>query len=257
MMHADRGILPLIAAALTAVSLVLPPRVAAVALAVVVSVASLAASQRVNFRTEDGVLIAATWYEPSSRPAPAVIFVHMLTRSRRDWEQVASRLASEGVGALIIDLRGHGDSTGALARSETPNYASLALDIKAARRYLSSRADVQQSRVGLAGASLGANVAALHAAADASITSLALLSPSLDYRGVRIEQALRTFGGRPALFVASDDDAYALRSVRELEKTGGGIREALILNRAGHGTNMLARDGDLGRRLVDWFRRTL
>jgi pimeloyl-ACP methyl ester carboxylesterase len=229
----------------------------AIGLAVVAGAATIAAAQRVNFRTDDGVLIAATWYEPSSRPAPAVIFVHMLTRSRRDWEQVASRLASEGVGALIIDMRGHGDSTGAVPGSETPDYSSLALDIKAARRYLSTRADVQQSRVGLAGASLGANVAALHAAADASISSLALLSPSLDYRGVRIEQALRKFGGRPALFIASDDDAYAMRSVRELEKAGGGIREALILNHAGHGTNMLGRDGDLGRHLVDWFRRTL
>ena len=229
----------------------------AIGLAVVAGVATLAASQRVSFRTDDGVTIAATWYEPSSRPAPAVIFVHMLTRTRRDWEHVASRLASEGIGALIIDLRGHGDSTGGVPRSETPDYSSLALDVKAARRYLSTRADVQQSRVGLAGASLGANVAALHAAADGSITSLVLLSPSLDYRGVRIEQALRKFGGRPALFVASDDDPYAMRSVRELEKTGGGLREALILNRAGHGTNMLGRDGDLGRRLVDWFRRTL
>jgi dienelactone hydrolase len=257
MMHADRGILPLIAAALTAVSLVFPPRVGAIALALAAGAATLAASQRVSFRTDDGVVIAATWYEPSSRPAPAVILVHMLTRTRRDWEPVASRLASDGIGALIIDLRGHGDSTGAVSRSESPDYSSLVLDVKAARRYLSTRADVQQSRVGLAGASLGANLAAAHAAADASIASLALLSPSLDYRGVRIEQALRKFGGRPALFVASDDDPYAMRSVRDLEKTGGGIREALILNRAGHGTNMLGRDGDLGRRLVDWFRRTL
>ncbi len=232
-------------------------RTVAIGLAVIAGVVAVAAAQRVNFRTEDGVLIAATWYEPSSRPAPAVNFVHMLTRSRRDWEQVASRLASEGVGALIIDMRGHGDSTGAVPRADAPDYSSLALDIKAARRYLSTRADVQQSRVGLAGASLGANVAALHAAADASIASIALLSPSLDYRGVRIEQALRKFGGRPALFIASDDDAYAVRSVRELGKTGGGVREALILNRAGHGTNMLGRDGDLVHRLVDWFRRTL
>ena len=215
------------------------------------------AAQRVTFRTDDEVVLAASWYEPSSRPAPAVILLHMLSRSRRDWEPVASRLAAEGVGALAVDFRGHGDSTGQLAGGPAPDYTALLLDVKAARRYLATRGDVQPSRVGLAGASLGANVAALHAAGDAAIISLALLSPSLDYRGLRIEQALRQFGARPALLVGSNDDPYAARTVRELEKSGGGLREPLILDQAGHGTLMLARDADLARRLVDWFKRTL
>jgi dienelactone hydrolase len=221
------------------------------------AVAPPAAAQRVSFRTDDGVVLAASWYEPSSRPAPAVIFLHMLSRSRRDWEPVAAQLASEGVGALAVDFRGHGESTGQVGGAAALDYTSLILDVKAARRYLATRGDVQQSRVGLGGASLGANVAALHAAGDPSIASLALLSPSLDYRGLRIEQAMRQYGARPALLVGSDDDPYAARSVRELEKAGGGVREPIILNRAGHGTLMLGRDVDLTRRLVDWFRRTL
>jgi hypothetical protein len=57
--------------------------------------------------------------------------------------------------------------------------------------------------------------------------------------------------------VASDDDAYAARTTKELQKAGTGTREALILNHAGHGTVMLGRDADLARWLVDWFRRTL
>lgn len=249
-MMRDRAVIPLIAAVLTAASLVVPSRIEAVA-------------QRLNFRAEDGVLIAATWYEPSSRAfdsaqgRPAVILLHMLSRTRRDWEPVASRLASEGIGALVVDFRGHGDSGGHVDRGESPDFNPLVLDVKAARRFLAGRSDVQPSRVGLCGASLGANLAALHAGADASISSLALLSPSLDYRGLRIEPALRQYGGRPALLVASDDDPYAMRSLRELQKAGGGLREPLILSHAGHGTVMLSRDWDLGRRLVDWFRRTL
>lgn len=216
---------------------------------------SAAAAQRVSFRSDDGTTIAATWYEPSSRPAPAVILVHMLHRSRRDWDQVASRLASEGVGALAIDLRGHGDSSGSIPLPDT-GYGAFVLDVKAARRYLSGRSDVQHGRIGLAGASIGANVAALHAADDGAIGSLALLSPSLDYRGLRIESAMRRFE-HPALLVASDDDPYAMRSARELQKAGSAMRETIVVNRAGHGTVMLGRDGDLPRRLVDWFRRTL
>jgi alpha-beta hydrolase superfamily lysophospholipase len=213
----------------------------------------VAASHRVSLRTEDGVTLAATWYEPSSRGGPAVVLVHMLHRSRRDWDGVASRLASEGIGAVAIDLRGHGESQGSAA---VEDLSRMALDVRAARRFLSSRSDTH-GPVGLAGASLGASLAALEASTDSTIASVALLSPSLEYRGLRIEAALRKYGDRPAFLVAGDDDPYAARSVRELQKAGGGTRETLLLSRAGHGTTMLSRDPELTRRLVDWFRRTL
>lgn len=217
---------------------------------------AIAGSQRVAIRTDDGISLAATWYEAGVR-APAVILVHMLHKSRRDWDAVAATLASQGIGALAIDLRGHGESSGSIPEGETAEYSVLLRDVIAARHYLSSRGDVQPGRVGIAGASIGANLAALEAAADPTIASIALLSPSTDYRGLRIEAAMKTYAKRPALLIASDDDAYASRSVKELQKAGTGIREALILNHAGHGTVMLGRDPDLARTLVDWFRRTL
>jgi alpha-beta hydrolase superfamily lysophospholipase len=218
---------------------------------IVVSVpASSRASQRVSFRTDDGVVLAATWYEPPSR-GPAVILIHMLHRSRRDFDALATRLASEGIGALALDLRGHGESQGSLGQ----DFAPMVADVKAARRFLAGRSDVT-GRVGLLGASLGANLAALEAADDPGVASLALLSPSLDYRGLRIEAAMRKFGTRPVLMVASDDDAYASRSARDLEKGSRG-REVLHLTAAGHGSTMLERDASLMGSLVDWFRRTL
>lgn len=219
------------------------------------SLALEARSQRVSFRTDDGVTIAATWYEPSMRPAPAVILVHMLGRSRRDWDALASRLAGAGIGALAIDLRGHGESTSSVG-SAGADYSHMVKDVAAARRHLASRAEVRASKIGLAGASIGANLAALHAASEPAVASLALLSPSLDYRGLRIEAAVRKYGNRPLLLVSSDDDPYARRSSVELAKTGG-IREHLPLVGAGHGTQMLIRSYELPQALVEWFRRTL
>jgi dienelactone hydrolase len=209
-------------------------------------------SQRVTFRTDDGVMLAAQWYEPSPQPAPAVILVHMSQKSGRDWDQVATRLAGEGVGALAIDLRGHGESQGS-----PQDYAGMVQDVRAARRFLVTRGDVVAGRLGVAGASLGATIAAQAAAEDSSIVTLALLSPSLDYRGLRIEPAVRKYGGRPLLLVASDDDGYASRTVRELQKPAAAIREVMLLSRAGHGTAMFTGDPDLARRLVEWLRRTL
>lgn len=211
-----------------------------------------AASQRVNFRTDDGVTLAGTWYEPSVRPAPAVILVHMLQKSRRDWDQTALRLAGDGFAVLAFDLRGHGESQGS-----AHDLQSMVHDVRAARRFVASRPDALPARIGIAGASLGATLAALAAADDPAVASLALLSPASDYRGLRIEPAIRSFGRRPLLLVASDDDGYALRTVKDLQKGGGGARETVVLTRAGHGTAMLAGEDDLGRRLLEWFRRTL
>ena len=208
------------------------------------------AAQRVTIRADDGVVLTATWYEPPAR-GPAVILVHMLHRSRRDFDALASRLASEGIGALALDLRGHGDSQGSIGT----DFAPMVADVKAARRFLIGRSDVS-GKIGLLGASLGANLVALAAADDPGVASLALLSPSLDYRGLRIETAMRKFGSRPVLMVVSDDDPYASRSAHDLEKGTRG-REILSLTGAGHGSTMLEREASLMGSLVDWFRRTL
>lgn len=213
-----------------------------------------------TLRTDDGVAIAATWYPASARPAPAVILVHMLGRSRRDWEELAGRLAADGVSALTIDLRGHGESRGAIGTTADgqQDLKPMVLDVRAARKHLAERGEVLAGRLGLAGASLGANLVGLEAG-DPAVKSMALLSPSLEYRGLRIEPAVRKLTSRALLLVASDNDPYALRSARELHKAagGGGTRELLVLPQAGHGTAMLARHPDLNRALVDWFRRTL
>jgi len=218
---------------------------------------AVAGTQRVTIRTDDGVTLAATWYEPGTRSAPAVILVHMLHKTRHDWDAVASQLASEGIGALALDLRGHGESSGTLPEGQGPDYSVLVRDVTAARKYVATRSDVVPSRIGIAGASIGANLAVLAAAGDATVATMALLSPSSDYRGLHIDAAMKKYGSRPALLIASDDDAYAMRSVKDLQKAGGGKREVLILTHAGHGTVMLGHDSDLARTLVDWFHRTL
>lgn len=232
-------------------------RVAAILLALLCGVDVYAAPRPVTFHTDDGITLAGTWYEPSTHPAPAVILIHMLGRTRRDWDGVATALAAEGIGALAFDLRGHGESQG--PRPAEDGYAAFVRDVAAARHYVGTRADVLPSRIALAGASIGASLAVLQAAQAPGIAGLVLLSPSTDFRGLRIEAAFRKYPGR-MLLVASDDDAYAGRSVRELIKGAGGagaLRETMTVSHAGHGTAMLTRDPDLARALVDWLRRTL
>lgn len=233
--------------------------VVAAAIVVIPAAATAASSRVVTFHTDDGVSIGATLHEAVRRPAPAVILLHMLGRSREDWHAVADRLAEAGIHALAIDFRGHGvSSAGPTGPDGAPDWSRMTLDVKAARAFLGARPDlVQDSAIGIAGASIGANVAVIVGAEDPSIRSLALLSPSIVYRSLRADAPLRKYGPRPALFVAGTNDPYAMRSVKDLAGLGGGLREIKTLDAAGHGTIMLDRDPNLGQALVDWFQRTL
>jgi pimeloyl-ACP methyl ester carboxylesterase len=183
----------------------------------------------------------------------------MLSRSRDDWQALASRLADAGIAALAIDLRGHGAS-GADPRTDPGAAEDLSpalLDVQAARAFLAGRPDLGVTNVGIVGASVGANLAVMAAAADTTIRSVVLLSPGLEYRKVYAEAALKKYGDRPALMIASQEDGYSTRSVRRLQKAGTGIREAHLVNGAGHGTMMLSRQPDLVSVILQWFQRTL
>jgi acetyl esterase/lipase len=210
-----------------------------------------AAGRLVAFRGDDGRIVNGLMMEVSRRPSAAVVLVPMLGRPKEDWEPVAERLADANIAALAIDL------PGAEVPEDPAGLAAWHADVRAALNYLASRGDVRPEAMGVAGASLGANLAVIAAVADARIRSLALISPSLDYRGVRIETPLRQYGARPALLMASLRDPYAARTVRELTKEAPGPREARWAESRAHGLPLLAGEPDLVRALVEWFQRTL
>ena len=203
----------------------------------------------VSIRLDDGRTVAALVFEPNQEPAAAVILVPMLGRPKDDWQQLAERLVDASIMAVAIDLPGQSlpADAGELAAWHTAITGTVG--------YLVGRPDVRPYAIGVVGASLGANLAVLAGAADPRIRSLALVSPSLDYRGVRIEAAMKQYGDRPALLMSSLKDPYAARSARELAATGS--REMQWAETPAHGTALLAREPDLVRSLVEWFRRTL
>lgn len=211
-----------------------------------------AANRPVTFGSFDGTQLSATLYEPSSRPAPGVVLVHMLGRSKDDWHNIAERLEDAGIMVLALDLRGHGRSSGSMAV-----LPPMVNDVASAVAWLAARPNARPGGIAIVGASLGANLAALAAADLPTVHALALVSPSLDYRGLRLDAlTMKKIGDRPVLMMASTHDPYALRSIRELMTEGSG-REQRLSTAAAHGTNLLAADSDLSRGLVEWLRRVL
>lgn len=228
--------------------------IASLALVGIVAAASLASAsgRAVSLTAPDGTPLAGMLYETSSRPAPAVVLVHMLGRSKDEWIDLADRLQDAGATVLAFDLRGHGGSGGNGAM-----LGSMSTDVRAAVEWLAVRPGVRPGAMALVGASLGANLAGLVAADLAAVRAVALVSPSLDYRGIRLDVGvMKKIGNRPVWLAASTEDPYALRTVRELA-TGGGVREQRLSSARAHGTGLFAADPDLAPALVDWLRRTL
>jgi dienelactone hydrolase len=212
-----------------------------------------AQSRVVPLTAADGTALGAAVYEPFHQPAPAVLLLHMLGRSRRDWDEAAQRLRNAGFLVLALDFRWTA-ATGAPGAQR--DLRPLVQDAHAALAYLEARADVIPGRLGIAGASVGASVAALVAAENPDVRALVMISPALDYRGLRCEAAMRKYGDRPALLISAVGDPYAVRSARQLA-TGGTSREVLLTETPGHGTILLARQPELIDRMVDWLQRTL
>jgi pyridoxine 5-phosphate synthase len=212
-----------------------------------------AAGTRVSVPLTDGVVIAGEIYEASARSAPAVLLVHMLSRNRGDWGGLPDRIRDAGMTALAIDLRGHGQSSGSAQDLQV-----LIQDVRAAAQWLAARPNVRGDQIAIVGASLGASLALLAALDVPQVRALGLLSPSLDYRGLRTDTGLiRRLGSRSIWLVASDQDPLALRTLRDMAAEPSGPREQHVSTVLGHGTVLLDKDGDVARLLVDWLRRSL
>jgi pimeloyl-ACP methyl ester carboxylesterase len=175
------------------------------------------AGQKVSFLTDDGVLIAGTYYSPSlshqMAPTNAIILLHMLGRDRNDWNTFASELSnrSNGFAVLSIDLRGHGESINQNGKtisfqSFTPDdFNKMVLDVKAAKQFLVTQKSINPTNIAIVGASIGANVGLKYAASDPSIKAVVLLSPGLNYKGVTTSDSIRKYANPVYIATAGRD----------------------------------------------------
>jgi dienelactone hydrolase len=203
--------------------------------------------------TEDGVAVAVEYLGvEGAPPRGGVVLVHMLGRTRADWEPLMERVISKGLDVVALDLRGHGQSAyGALdyRNFETEEWLGCTNDIRAALDYLAGKVS---GKYFLIGASIGANLVLLEAAGDERVAGVVMLSPGTEYHGVRPDGGVEGFGDRPALLVAAADDAYSYRTVEELSGELANA-EAELYPSGGHGTHMFAARPEVLDLVAGWL----
>jgi hypothetical protein len=111
--------------------------------------------------TSDGLELAAIHVPGRSPDAVTVLVANGNGGHRGMRAPLARALSDEGLAVLLFDYRGYGGNPG------NPTEAGLALDVRAARRYLVEEAGVRPDRLLYLGESLGAAV----------VTELALEHP--------------------------------------------------------------------------------
>ncbi len=126
-----------------------------------------------------GLALRGELHTPAVLPAPAFVCIHGLTLNHHMFEPLAARAEAAGIACLRFHLRGHGDSEG---RLEEQGFEEQVADLRAALAFMRARPEVEASRLGLLGFSLGGALASVAAAREApgAIKALATWGSLLD-----------------------------------------------------------------------------
>jgi len=190
--------------------------------------------------TEDGIRLKATVYEADG---PGVVLLHMLDKNRHDWDAFGRQLQSLGYHVVSVDLRGHGESDLTWKDFSPKEFNDMVLDAKAAQQYLGKD-------VAVIGASIGANIA-LNFASDDSVKTVVLMSPGLEYKGVKSEESIENLD-KPVLIIAAEGDTYAADSSRKLHSLNSNA-ELKIYDGKEHGTGLFGKT-DVDNVMIQWLK---
>jgi pimeloyl-ACP methyl ester carboxylesterase len=237
--------------------------------------------EEVAFVTRDGLTLRG-WYLPSRNRA-AVIALHPIASNRLGVLDHAALLARHGYGVLLLDLRAHGASDGAVLTYG----GDEAEDVVAAARWLQSRADVDPQRIGALGLSLGAQVSILGAARTDAVqavvadgggattpgdwgpphTALDALYVPVDtvfYEAVKwdtgefhplsLREALARLAPRPLLMISAGPERVRLEF---LFSFAGEPKELWVIPEAAHIEGLKTRPAEYERRVTEFFDQAL
>lgn len=206
--------------------------------------ASTAHAGTVTLSASDGVSVRATTYGSGTK---GVVLVHDDGRSAEDWKPLATRLGTLGFYVVAVDLPGHGATGGEVTEAD---YARMALDVSAAAGWLAKKG---ADEILVVGAGLGGNLGLNAAAATPEVSGVAVLTPTLNARGVKAASAVAGLGKRPLLLVADESDVSSSKAATLLGDRAPGPIEVKLYKGAGSGVRMFNGAPDLEGALVAWL----
>lgn len=195
------------------------------------------APMRVEVQAADGLTLVGDLYNAElDAQTPAVLLMHMYQGRRTDWRTLLPALTGAGYHVISVDLRGHGETGG------DRDWQAAVGDVQTWLDWMETQPSINPDKIGIIGASIGANLALVGCANDTHCLTAVALSPGTNYLGVTTTNAIKDLRSRSALLVASQTDEPS-SSVRTLTALADG-EVGLQLYRGGtHGTLLLVTQG--------------
>lgn len=146
------------------------------------------------FDTSDGLRLNG-WFvpPPASGDGATIIYVHGIGGNRAQLNETVAWLYDHGYGAVMFDLRNHGDSDGNVT---TMGYLE-ALDVRGAVDYALTRSEVNPEKIGLFGVSLG-GAAALMAAPQIPEARAIIVESTFSGITENVAEGIERFTGLPS-----------------------------------------------------------
>ena len=222
--------------------------------------------RKIFLTTKDGLKIAANLYS-AEQPKGWIVFSHMMPAVKESWNDLAKLFQGAGYEGIAIDLRGHGESiSGGLTRklnyrnfSDTEHQKSI-LDLAAAADFLVQERKAAAEKIYFVGASIGANLSLQYISEHSEFKTAVLLSPGLDYRGVKTEPMVKKLSaGQKVFFVSAKDDVRsggnnAEENQKLYDLTPQGVKKQIkIYETGGHGTDILNVQSELSDLIKDFI----
>jgi len=241
--------------------------------------------EKISFKGADELLVPGYFALPKNGtpPYPCILLLHGMTLSKEQWWEadswhkgppLAPKLLKSGFAVLAIDYPLHGE------RSILNGYENTAqmlfrkrmiykfrdmvidgvIDCRRALDYLESREEIDPTRLGVIGSSLGGTMSLLLTGIDSRIkVTTALVAPTLirpiyegqpDISSIAPYNFVRAFDRRPILMLMgkNDDFNYTVEGARALYDLIRGDSKEIIFFDCGH---RLPRE--YSSRAVEWF----
>lgn len=208
-------------------------------------------TSQVTITTDDGVALAATIKYPVRNVlSPAVILLHQYGQDRHQWDPYLQGFLDAGVVVLSYDMRGFGTSRLAAIPTDLQTHLdSLPNDLPAVIAYLRAQPSIDQDKISIIGASIGADVAYVGIGSGLGLYRAGMLSPVV--RGTALDGHLvKDFAPRGVIAIASEaeqDEAETfMAKVKDPKRT-------TIVEGNDHGLELLSDPTHL-ESLITWIK---
>ncbi len=221
-------------------------------------------AEAVSMITKDGIILQGVYKPPEFPNDYVFVLLHGLGSSKEEWNEFSDKLSSVGFGYLRYDARGHGESIKDKKENlidfrffSYNDWNKMVDDLETVVKFLKKKG-VSDEKIGLIGASLGANVCLNYAVRNYKIPLCILLSVGIQYQSVSIKEAIKKFGNRRLLLAVSPGDRYAYESNKIIFKIAKSLgTDVEFIEGVGslHGVEMFKKGID--SKIIEWLRRNI